>query len=182
MPRTEWFGLTIPKSVLLRADDVIGSPLPAIVALARRRGGPMNDSRTSSSEGPLSGDLTTVPYRRWFVTLVLGLTSTFAARSQSHPRAARIAVLAGAIARERLSPFFAELSSLGYVEGKNLAVEYRSAARQATRPSPLPRSSACARQPPPRRAHSINSSMRTSSVEGSVKPNACNVLPLTTSS
>src|SRR5262245_8216636 len=65
--------------------------------------------------------------RREFITLMGGAASalSFPARAQQAPRAARLGYLAPASNPDLQQALLGGLRDLGYVEGQNLAIEYR---------------------------------------------------------
>ena len=83
--------------------------------------------------------------RREFITLIGGTTVSWplAAAAQQVESTYRLAYLALLPGEEATlaKPFLKRLQELGFIEGKNLTVEYRSAEGRSER---LARSSACA--------------------------------------
>ena len=75
--------------------------------------------------------------RREFITLLGGATAAWplAARAQLSGRPARVGILTpgGALANPLFAAFRQEMRRLGYVEGRNLILEFRSAADDAKR-------------------------------------------------
>ena len=67
--------------------------------------------------------------RREFITLLGGAAAAWplAARAQQTPRGARLGYLAPASNPDLQQVLFDRLRDLGYVEGQNLAIEYRFA-------------------------------------------------------
>ena len=75
--------------------------------------------------------------RRAFITLLGGAAAAWplAARAQPSGRPARVGILTpgGELANPLFAAFRQEMRRLGYVEGHNLILEFRSAARDADR-------------------------------------------------
>jgi hypothetical protein len=71
--------------------------------------------------------------RREFITLLGGAAVAwpFAARGQQPPKMARIGYLAPAYSPDLIEPLRGGLRDLGYIEGQNLAIEYRFALGQS---------------------------------------------------